>query len=389
MKLQRLMFLSILWFGQSQAMTLPSEPVIPYDCKICEELSHEQLSHSWAIEAKSLKKNESNRQISRKYQKTASLKDLENGVTITTQGPSAVIRISTTAKHNKSPQFFILNSKGEQFSLSEASTLFAKENALSRTAFADELLAFELKPELGAGKFVLKASKGQLQLDSAYQIHVYDRNASTYLTVETNKTRYHYGEQLSVLIRLIDEDLNYPIDDISAYLLSPYGEPISLNLEQIENNLYLAKFDLLSDKDSHGENWYVDVQTTTIVNNTEIIRHGHTAFSYVIPSSAIREIKAKNTYEFSAKLEVATGSRYALEAVLFGRDANGAYQPFAAVQSASWFAAGVHNFDFSFDSNLKSDYKPPYFIGYLRLIDFGQLKPVYEYSEPIAITALG
>lgn len=58
-------------------------------------------------------------------------------------------------------------------------------------------------------------------------------------------------------------------------------------------------------------------------------------------------------------------------------------------QTAAWLTAGLHNLDFSFDSELKSNYKAPYYLGYIHLTDLGQLKQVFEFDTPIALTKLG
>ena len=118
-------------------------------------------------------------------------------------------------------------------------------------------------------------------------------------------------------------------------------------------------------------------------------RIAHTAFSYTIPSAAIRELARTAPFDFSAKIEAATESRYALQAVLFGSDGQGELHPLQTVQAAAWLPAGLSNINFSFDSNLKSDYKEPFYLGYIRLTDFGQQKPVYFYDKPIELSNLG
>ncbi|KTD20386.1 Uncharacterised protein [Legionella lansingensis] len=392
MKTRHLMFLSILWLTQLHAITLPTAPVTPYDCKQCEGLSHDELNTSWLTEDKPFDEEIIHSRISRKFRIKATAEQLNKGVVIYTQAPSAVIHITSASQLTSKPEFYITSHKGEKLKLQEASSLFSKDESLQNTVFSDGLLALQLKEEVGAGRLILSSTPGTLKgNEGPFIISVYDKDAPTYLKIETDKARYRHGDQLKLTVRLSDKDFNYPIDDINATLISPTGDPIELNLKQTNDNLYEAKVDLQSDKNSQGENWYIEVETSTVINNETIVRHAHTAFSYVIPSAAIRKIKTQigKPFSFSAKVEVATGSRYAVEAVLFGSDAQGALHPITTVQSAAWLAPGKHDIHFSFDSDLKSDYKAPYYVGYLHLIDFGQLKPVYEHNQPIELTALG
>ncbi|MDI9818567.1 MULTISPECIES: DUF4785 domain-containing protein [unclassified Legionella] len=393
MKANSLIFSSmLLWLAQAQALTLPVQPVMPYDCRDCESLPHEDLNSAWYTEDKPLSEGVIHKQISRKYQIKATLKELSTGVAIYTQASGAVIRIAATNPAAKiKPDFYIKKPQGANLGLKQASVLFSSDEALNNTAFAGESVVLKLKPELGSGKFIINIPSTQLKQDNElFIIHVYDKEAPAFLAVETDRARYHYGDELKVNISLHDDALSYPIDYINASLLSPEGEVTPLTLEQVHDNLYQASINLTSNKNGAGENWYVIVDASTLVDTQVIKRQAHTAFSYVIPSASLLKVsrQGKEPFSFSADLEVATGSRYALEAVLFGSDSGGNIHPIETVQSASWLPAGTHHLNFSFDSDLKTDYKAPYYLGYLHLIDFGQLKPVYEYNTPIELTAL-
>lgn len=49
----------------------------------------------------------------------------------------------------------------------------------------------------------------------------------------------------------------------------------------------------------------------------------------------------------------------------------------------------MNKVNFSFDSNQKSGYKAPFYIGYTRLTDFDQQKPVFVYDALIELSNLG
>ena len=106
--------------------------------------------------------------------------------------------------------------------------------------------------------------------------------------------------------------------------------------------------------------------------------------------AAVREITkaSSQSFAFSAKIEVATDSRYALQAVLFASDTKGRLHPYQTVQTTAWLTAGENTLSFSFDQNLKTDYQSPYYLGYIRLTDYGQYKLVYRYDDPIVLEKL-
>ncbi|PYD07699.1 DUF4785 domain-containing protein, partial [Pseudomonas syringae pv. pisi] len=54
---------------------------------------------------------------------------------------------------------------------------------------------------------------------------------------------------------------------------------------------------------------------------------------------------------------------------------------------AQWLEPGKHVLQFTFDNhNQLSD--DNLYLGYLRLIDYGQLKTVYQYNQPVKLSQL-
>ncbi len=396
MRSKTLMFSALLLTGPALAFTLPNQSTLrPYECPACANLTHETLSLSWPIEDKALGHETLHEQSSRKYQIEASLQQLRKGVAIYTQAPGALIRISPT-NPNKKPtsEFQIKSSKGARLSLEDASSLFSKDEALKETAFADNTLAVsQLKEELGSGKFIVSSTadfSAQADEDSSFIIQVYDSNSSSELNIATDKASYSYGEDLTATIRLRDANIKYVIDTIAVTLIPPSGRKIVLDAKALSNNTYEAKYTMLSEKNDNGENWHIDTKVEGSAGKRTIYRHTHTAFSYVIPSAAVKSISrtSADSFNFSAKIEAATDSRYALQTVLYGSDSKGKRHPLQTVQTAAWLSTGLNTLKFSFDSNLKSDYKAPYYLGYTRLTDFGQQKPVFVYDELIELSKL-
>ena len=392
MKALSLILLTLVWFGESQAFSLPKQrSLIPYECQQCDNLSRDTLNLSWATPNVALQQMTRHQQTSRKYQIKANLKQLRAGVPIHTQAPGAIIRISPVNTPSIKPEFRIRNNRGINGTLMDASSLFSKEEALNNTPFAGNTFALaELKPEMGSGEFIISTDINQADENSEFIIHVFDRNSSAELTLQTNKLRYYRGDELITTILLNDRELDYSIDKLTVSLISPDGEITSLNPTSLAPNIFQARVLLDSEKNSQGANWYVEAAITSILSDKIIKRQVHSAFSYVIPSASVEELNKDNSdaFRFSALINVATGSRYALQAMLLARDHQGKLYPVQTTQSSAWLSTGQHRLNFSFDSPIKTDYNPPYYLGYIRLTDFGQMKPVFEYDTPIEITQL-
>ncbi|MBA2656061.1 MAG: DUF4785 family protein [Tatlockia sp.] len=382
---------------QTLAFNLPNPLAIKaYECPKCRSSSQETMTISWPLSSLNLDHDTLHQQSSRKYQIKVSLKQLQQGVSIHTLAPKALIRISpVNPQSTLKPTFQIKSTNSLKLSLMDASSLFAKEEGLKETAFTENTLAIaKLKPELGSGEFILSSPDKTLtkaEAEDSYFIQVFDANSTTELSIRTDKARYQWGDNLKAIFSLHDKNTNHLIETIDVFLTNPEGEKIPLKPEPNEDGSYEVSYPLVSEKNDNGENWYITSSVSGMVGKRKVERQSHSAFSYTIPSAALRSLKKnpEKAFGFTAEIEVATASRYALQAVLFGTDAQGKLHPIQTAQTASWLTEGLNNFNFSFDSNLKSDYKEPYYLGYLRLTDYGQHKPVYIYDEPIALSNLG
>lgn len=398
MRSRSIVILSALTFSLAHAYTLPEHPeVLAYDCEQCEFLPREALSTAWTLSSnKPLEHETRHQQISRKYKIKTTMKQLQAGVSVYTQGPEAVIRITPLSSNSiKNPAFKIKGKSGQALSLMDASSLFAKDEALAQNnlgAMGQQLL--QLKPELGKGQFIITADPGLMKFadeDAPYLIQVFDKNSTAYLSIATDKSHYYQGDELTVNITLTEDDYYYPVDEIEAALVNSLGEVIPISVQHMDKNVYQAKTTLNSNQNSLGVNWYVTTDVTSIIDYEVIKRHAHTAISYSIPSAAIREIhrKGTNTLEFSAHVDVATNSRYALQAVLFGTNNQGKIEPIQTAQSSALLTAGERKINFSFDANeVQGNYKAPFYLGYLRLTDYGQFKPVFAFDKPINLSEI-
>lgn len=376
MKINHLLMLSALWLGQAGAMTMPEQAVKSYACESCNQLSHEPLSTAWAISNQTLSPKIMHKQASKKYRIRTTLGALQRGIPLSTTAPGAIIRIVTEG-NNIRPQFRLQKGNTINLPLQEAASSLASKNSLLDTVFANDTLALlQLKSALGDGVFTLSTTQVSGQPDDKAVVNVFDKKSSLSLSIATDKAQYHYGELLNATITLTDGSTNLPIDKIAIALNGPEGQIIALTPD-ISGGVAKASILLNDTKGSLGKNWYIDASVTTTVANVKQIREVHSAFSYFIPSAVIREINTGETpLHFSARLEVATASRYALQAVLFHQDADGKMQALAMAQSAVWADVGESELRFNFAVPGSEQFKGPFFIGAIELMDYGQLKPV-------------
>lgn len=407
-----LIFLSIIATAQAQAFSLPIEtPIRSYECKNCANLSHESLSTSWVTKNTILSHQTLHKQTSRKYQINTNLNELHQGVAVYTEAPGAVIRLSPVIPSQPiKPELRIKNEiQNTSLNLIQASAQYTENESLKGAVLTENTMAFaKLKPELGAGKFIISSptttSTKSTQVPE-YVIQVYDQNSPTYLSVETDKASYQYGDTLTAVISLGDKQLKYPIESMKVYLISPNKVKTLLKVQPLSATKFKVQTTLNIVENTLGENWYIDATASAISENKTIYRQAHTGFSYAIPSAAVKEIERissnakiavvndndnrNQSFDFNAKIDVATESRYALEAVLFGTDKKGKVKAMQIVQSAAWLTTGENDLNFSFDPSLQTNYKEPYYLGYIRLKDYGQNKPVYKYDTLMELNQLG
>ncbi|MCW8443279.1 DUF4785 family protein [Fluoribacter gormanii] len=387
-----LTFLSLFCCAQVNAFTLPQNPVKSYDCEICDSLSHENLQDRWSITATSLNKAESNIQKSYSYEQQVTAAQLRKGIIVPIQAPEALIRIIPLQKNKSLPELQLKSASSKFMSLKEASSLYSQDEAIDESLkIGSHQAMLQIKPELGIGNFVIKSSA----TDSAnaadnYLIHVFEKYSLIYLQIEPSALQYQYGDQFNALITLKDNISSYPADDINASLVGPDNQIIPLKIKEVKRNQFQASALLSSYENAHGVNWYIDVDVLCELNdNSRIHRTGRAAFSYAIPSASLVSIKkiSSNPLTLAATVEVATASRYALQSVLYKKNAKGANIPIETAQSAQWLEPGKQIIKFSFDNSahLAEDQLS---VGYLHLTDYGQLKPVYQYDKPIKLSQL-
>jgi hypothetical protein len=389
MKISNLLWIAGLCVAQAQAFNLPRQPTKSYECNHCGQLSRENLHDKWEINNESLNTDLSNARKSYGYKEHVKVEQFKNGVEVYTQAPGAVIRI-TPLQNKTIPQLLIKTPSNGTMTIKEASSLYSQDQELGDLIAANKHhTMLQIKPELGAGRFIIKTKDISPDDAEGYIISVLDRYSLTYLQVETDSIHYQFGDKVTATISLVNDVMEYDVDEISARIIGPQNQSIPLKISKVKSNVFEAQGILNSESNDRGENWYLetDVQSD---NGQEIIkRSGHTAFSYSIPSASLISVKklSSKPLTFVATIDVATASRYSLQSVLFQKMPKSAIRPIQTSQKAQWFEPGKHVIQFTFDNShqLLDD---NLYLGYLRLIDYGQLKTVYQHNPPIKLTQL-
>ncbi|ARB90929.1 DUF4785 domain-containing protein [Legionella longbeachae] len=385
----KLILLSLLYCVQLNAYNLPQHPIKSYDCETCANLSHENLKDSWQTTEAPLKAPSSNAQKSYSYIKKVTAAQLEQGVTLPIHAPGAVMRI-IPLEDKAIPALELKSASNPFVSLKDASSLYSQDEAIDESLkMGAHQTMLQIKPELGMGNFIIKSKTTKSPNESsAYLIHVFEKYSLIYLQIEPAALQYQYGDQFNATITLKDNETSYPIDDINATLIGPNNQAISLKLKEIKRNQYEASAHLLSDINTRGDNWYIEVDVTSeLEDNSPTHRTGRAAFSYSIPSAGLVSIKKTSSkpLTFAVTADIATASRYALQSVLYKKNAAGENIPVETAQSALWLEPGRQIIHFSFDNSaqLAEDLLS---VGYLHLTDYGQLKPVYQHDLPIKLS---
>lgn len=381
--------ISALSMTQTFALSLPTQTTKSYDCSVCNALSKEELQDAWKISNKLLDQTPSNWQKSYGFREKISLSQLQQGVAITTLAPGAIIRIDSI-QGTPIPSLNIITPNQRVIPLKEASTLYSQDETMGDLRFAlKHQTLLQLKPELGSGLFIIKSNHIQKNKSDAFLVHVYDKFSSSYLGIKTNAIHYQSGETLEATIYLDDTLSHCSTDDIKATLVSPRGEMREISLKKTDQNEFTGTLQLTSENNDQGENWYVEVEVNTKIGETSIKRNGHTAFSYAIPSASLTHINLLSIKPLTlqASVSVATSSRYALQAVLYHKNDLGEIKAIETSQKAQWLDAGEQLMQFTFDNSDQFE-EDSLYLGYLRLTDYGQLKPVYQFNQPVKLSHL-
>jgi hypothetical protein len=331
----------------------------------------------------------SNKQTSFSYTKRITEAQLEQGLTLPILTPGAVLRI--TALQDKTLPSFTLKTPMASFQkLEECSSLYSSDEALAESLPTDlHQTIVQIKPELGRGTFVLKTKEKGLSANNTYVVSVFEKHSSIQLEIDPSSLHYKYGDEFKALISLKEKERTYPISYINAVLISPKNQMFPLTLKKLQEDQFEASTLLNFEEETHGGNWYIEVAVASHNVILPVYRTGKAAFSYSIPSASLSNIQkiSSNPLILRAQIHTATASRYSLQGLLLHQDNKGALIPFETAQSTQWLEPGEHTIELHFENPDQIE-EDKIFFGPLYILDYGQLKKVYEYNAPIKLSHL-
>lgn len=376
--------------SQVSAFNFPEQKIRAYHCEeACEKLEKERIQDSWKISDHDLEHRHQPILKSYSYKKTVRFQDLQQGVEIPTFGPGAVIRIYSS-KQQPLPSLHLLTPKGKELSLLEAASQHSVDpNGTLRSLGSEHQRLLQINPDIGQGMFLLKskAPAKKEQNEDRYVISVYDKYSNLYVTVETDKDNYQYGDKLVATITA-NSGFFSDIEEASATIIYPDGEKSELNLEKRHSHQFIAETTVKYDKNPRGANWYIEASVSGLNDNSLYTRVGHSAFNYAIPSAKLLELKKLGSEHYQLRMESAIAARFALNAVLFYKDAQGNPHPFRMIQISDWMN-GEDKINFEITAEQLDGHAPDKVaIGYFHLIDYAQLRTVYHYDSLIELNTL-
>jgi hypothetical protein len=313
------------------------------------------------------------RRESREYWREVSDTELQRGVDLATTAPGAIIRLSPGKGSAKiQPADLRLQVGGRQFD-GNAATRHVADAAQLKAAGMEATgasLALQLRPDLGAGRTTLQASKAR----GRYVVFVYEPQSPLVAEARADRPELLLGGSLQVSLDLRDGAQPQALGQATGVLRSPDGENTPLTFSRKPDGGFVAIANPARQASTPGL-W--EVQSTvsgTDASGHEVRRNVTTAFAVAVPDARfIGSAEAKRAtdggIDIALGVDVQSASRYAVSGVLYGRNADGQVLPAAYAQSAAWLERGNGELHLRFDPASVQGLAPPYELRDLRLQD--------------------
>ena len=319
---------------------------------------------------------------SRQFWVNLSAAQMQRGYAIDTTAPGAVIRLSPGLDSDMTAltlDDLQLQVAGKTMSAAQAVEHAADAEQMRQAGadFSAGTLAFRIRPELGAGRVSLKATKAK----GSYLLHVYEPNSSLRLRLAAARDSVVAGSEVAISARLYDGDLAIAAGRLGGLITAPDGRSIDLNFVEGADGSIVARAALPADAASQPGLWEVHTFATAKNGKARVLRDAKTAIAVAAPTARFAEevgFAQGNGIDVRLHVQAAAEGRYQASGVLYGTDANGQLQPMAAAQSAAWLEAGTSELALHFGPEvLNAALRAPYAVRELGLADqtrMGQLE---------------
>ncbi|MDC0722232.1 DUF4785 domain-containing protein [Nannocystis bainbridge] len=254
--------------------------------------------------------------------------------------------------------------------------------------FAPGTAMFTLRPDLGVGAFVLRA-----RVRSAVLVHVLERDAGAYLSLEPDADLALVGGRLQVRAHLRDGEAVLKASSIKGELIAPDGEITRFDLARAADGSYRAELAAPRRAAAPGALHTLQVHAEGVTARGVPVRRTVTnAVSIAAPTARYTggvtvEDSGDGRLRIRLQVEVGAASRFGAAAVLHGTNRGGKLQPLGVGQAADWLEPGPGELVLEFDeATLKAaGLRGPYELRDLRLVDQGRLATVHRQARALAL----
>ncbi|MFZ6185990.1 DUF4785 domain-containing protein [Nannocystis pusilla] len=255
-------------------------------------------------------------------------------------------------------------------------------------SFAPGTAMFTLRPDLGAGAFVLRA-----RVRGPLLVHVLERDAGAYLSLEPDTDLALIGGRLQVRAHLRDGEAVLKARSIRGELIAPDGETTRFDLTRAADGSYRADVPAPRRAAAPGVLHTLQIHAEGVTARGVPVRRTATnAVSIAAPTARYTggvtvEDVADGRLRIRLQVEVGAASRFAASGVLHGTNRSGKLQPIGVGQAARWLEAGPGELVLEFDeATLKAaGLRGPYELRDLRLVDQGRLATVHRQARALAL----
>lgn len=234
--------------------------------------------------------------------------------------------------------------------------------------------AFTLDPALGTGVFMLR-----LTASTDVRIDVLERDSDVVFLAQAASDVVFVGDELQVEARLLHRGKPVPADRVTATLHAPDGRTLARTLTRARDGSYRARLPVRGSSGPAGQPWKVELQADARVDGRPVRRSTTTAVAVSVPTArptgAIELTRPREAVRAELELDVASPGRYAVTAVLYGRNRDGQLQPIAVGQAADDLEPGRRILALEFDAATvtASGLRGPFELRDLRLVDQGRM----------------
>ncbi|MFL6656514.1 MAG: DUF4785 domain-containing protein [Massilia sp.] len=342
---------------------------------------------------------------SREYYMEVSADDLHAGVAIHTTSPRALVRMqplnggetdsmaprAQLAIHPQS--LVIVDAAGRAFDAGNGMDMLVTADKLNKAdmPFAEGTSAFRIHPDLGTGRFTLRAA--DIAGSARYLVNVVEPASPLVMALRTDAPTYLHGQTLTVQselqeqigARIVDR---HALKSMSGVVVSPGGRSFPVSFKVDKDGQLRARLPLDANEAPAPGLWEVQASGEAVVKGQTVKRSLRVAFGVALPVARFDGNAAMVSEPGSVSLrigvEVGAAGRYETRALLFGT-VDGVLKPLAVAHAAQWLEAGSQSLVLRYDAALLNGATGPYELRDLTLLDQGRMGVLQRQQRGIGI----